>query len=801
MAASDEPDPALIAAMTAAPSTASDSSTPAAPDNNVPTPETVNSVVSSDGPSPEMIAAMQGAQHPAQTPKTLPSSAPVHVSPAAAPSRFVQAGSPQPTSTKGSPPELSWGQTLEQAGHNLLPSAGQAAGSIWNAVTHPGQTLQALGQVATGAGSQLAGTVGVQQDPAQKAKNEALVKALEQHYTNVYGSVKGFKQGLATDPTGVLMDASMIADPAAGVLGKVGEAGKLGALSDAAGAASKVLPYVNPVHSALALARVPGKALSAVGRGVGSVTSGVPLSALKIATQIGHDSDPVAQAAFTRFATGQGDATEIQQAGQKALAGIKQAASNQYLEGKSQLLNEPVPLSGTYDALDKAEQELGMGATSGFPDAKKAIAAARGLADEFANKTDPADQNVAQADALKKQMWDLKNQFSNPTAQQYLGQIYNGVKSDISAVDPNYAKLMETYQEGLGNINDLTKTLGLGNKAAATTALTKQLRMLKTGTGSNLLQQIFDTAPELRGALAGAAVQPWSRGINSLWEGLAGGSLGTLLAHPAGAMAAVPGMAAGWAASSPRIVGSSANLLGKLSGAFDSVGNPIGQAITKGAYYGSRPNDIQSASPAAPTAPVSTPTADPVFNKMLHIESGNQQFRKNGQPVISPKGAVGAAQVLPETGPQAAALAGETWDPTRLATDQDYNTKLGYAYYKHLADQFGDPVLGAAAYNAGPSALQKALQEAHSTGSNWLDHLPAETQNYVRYVSEPKASATGGRIERASGGAALSHEQLVDRLMRRAEQAKKAADASTKPLLNVPDNTVVKALDLAQRSI
>lgn len=89
--------------------------------------------------------------------------------------------------------------------------------------------------------------------------------------------------------------------------------------------------------------------------------------------------------------------------------------------------------------------------------------------------------------------------------------------------------------------------------------------------------------------------------------------------------------------------------------------------------------------------------------------SGGQQFDSTGQPLTSPKGALGVAQVMPGTGPDAAKLAGEEWDPTRLATDQAYNDKLGKAYYAQQIKEFGDPVTAAAAYNAGPQRVRDAL--------------------------------------------------------------------------------------------
>jgi hypothetical protein len=70
-------------------------------------------------------------------------------------------------------------------------------------------------------------------------------------------------------------------------------------------------------------------------------------------------------------------------------------------------------------------------------------------------------------------------------------------------------------------------------------------------------------------------------------------------------------------------------------------------------------------------------------------------------------------------------------------------------------------------------------------------------------ATKPGAGIAGDspRIQRAKGGKVDNHEVLVNRLMARWKAAKKATDATTKPLLNVPDNAIAKALDIAGSAI
>jgi hypothetical protein len=57
------------------------------------------------------------------------------------------------------------------------------------------------------------------------------------------------------------------------------------------------------------------------------------------------------------------------------------------------------------------------------------------------------------------------------------------------------------------------------------------------------------------------------------------------------------------------------------------------------------------------------------------------------------------------------------------------------------------------------------------------------------------------RPTRASGGKVVSHEELVDRLMRKWKAAKKATDATTKPLLGVSDNSIARALEISGNAL
>lgn len=155
-------------------------------------------------------------------------------------------------------------------------------------------------------------------------------------------------------------------------------------------------------------------------------------------------------------------------------------------------------------------------------------------------------------------------------------------------------------------------------------------------------------------------------------------------------------------------------------------------------------------------APRAMPTEkDRAFNILLGAESNWKQFDASGKPTTSPKGAIGIAQVMPGTGPEAAKLAGLPWDENRYKNDAEYNKAIGRAYFeKQLKDFGGNLAFAYAAYNAGPGALGRALKEVEKevkTGAfrggppsedYWLSKMPKETRDYV--TKNMKAYTEGG---------------------------------------------------------
>ncbi|WP_414832760.1 lytic transglycosylase domain-containing protein [Afifella sp. YEN Y35] len=103
---------------------------------------------------------------------------------------------------------------------------------------------------------------------------------------------------------------------------------------------------------------------------------------------------------------------------------------------------------------------------------------------------------------------------------------------------------------------------------------------------------------------------------------------------------------------------------------------------------------------------------------------------------VSPKGAMGLMQLMPETWAELRHqynLGADPFDPRA-------NILAGTAYLKAMQDRFGYPALFAA-YNAGPGRYENHLR----TGKP----LPAETRAYVARIAETLADARGFASDRA----------------------------------------------------
>ncbi len=88
---------------------------------------------------------------------------------------------------------------------------------------------------------------------------------------------------------------------------------------------------------------------------------------------------------------------------------------------------------------------------------------------------------------------------------------------------------------------------------------------------------------------------------------------------------------------------------------------------------------------------------------VIRCESGFDNY------AVSPVGAMGLMQVMPDTGAYLAELRGEELGKTANLFDPELNVELGTAYLADLIKQFKTLERALVAYNAGPGAAEKIL--------------------------------------------------------------------------------------------
>lgn len=119
----------------------------------------------------------------------------------------------------------------------------------------------------------------------------------------------------------------------------------------------------------------------------------------------------------------------------------------------------------------------------------------------------------------------------------------------------------------------------------------------------------------------------------------------------------------------------------------------------------------------------------------------------------------------------------------------------------------GEPVKAGIKLAAGKFGLDMAGKGLRSQGivGNYLKSgIPVinKAAPAIKGLSPAAGYGAGETVARASGGkVGKSIDELVEHLIHRWKSAKKQTDATTKPLLKVPDATIVKALDIAGRAI
>jgi hypothetical protein len=469
-----------------------------------------------------------------------------------------------------------WSDVPLEAIKNIPSSAGNFVGGIYQAVRHPINTVSNIAQSAVGgldnaARAVLPDSAKTWLDEQDRAKFGPQIDQLKEGYRGKadaiggffkdrYGSGNGFKKALATDPVGVLSDASAVLSGGSTLAGKVGVASAAGPLATAAKMTNPFTPVIAVGSKA---APIIGNALATA---VGNMGTRTGAESIKQAFKSGKEGGSSMQSLADNM-RGNVPMVDVLEAAKANLQEMARAKSEAYRNGMAQVSTDNTILNfnGIDDALKNAKQDVHFGDQVKN---EKGAAVQRAIADEIENwkSLDPAKYHTPEGlDALKQKIGGIVDSipYEEKVATRVGTQLYNAVKSEIVKQAPAYADTMKGYTEASEQIREIERALSLGNKASVDTAMRKLQSITRNNVNTNygnrldLARQLEQQGGrELMPALAGQALSSWTpRGMG----GAVAGGLGMGGYAMGGPALAVPILSA----QSPRLMGEAAMAAGR----------------------------------------------------------------------------------------------------------------------------------------------------------------------------------------------------------------------------------------------
>ena len=469
-----------------------------------------------------------------------------------------------PVAPGGAPTKTrTWGSIPLDAISNAPKSAGNVASGFYNMVRHPIDTGLGLWDTAAGGlrnalpDSVVNFVEGGKPSAAGLRANDT-ADAVGRFYADRYGSTEGFKEALATDPVGVLSDASMA------FTGGAGLAAKGSAINKGLTTAAKVTNPINIAGTAVGKAApVIGKVAANLSGALGTHTGALPLQQ---ATKSGYEGGKSAKD-YVGNLRGKVPMTDVLDDAKANLEVMGRAKSAEYRAGMAQVSGDKSILS--FDGIDLALDDALKTATfKGQVKNQRASDVVQKISDEISawKKLNPSEYHTPEGlDALKQKIGGLVEgiPFEEKTARLVGNRIYGSIKSEITKQAPVYADVMKDYSQASDQIQEIERALSLNKKASIDTAMRKLQSLTRNnvntnyGNRVNLAKQLEEQGGNaIMPALAGQALNTWTP------RGLGGGFAGGLTLG-AGAVGGFTGAGLALAGQSPRLAGEVAYKIGQ----------------------------------------------------------------------------------------------------------------------------------------------------------------------------------------------------------------------------------------------
>jgi hypothetical protein len=480
--------------------------------------------------------------------------------------------------------------SVEPIPFSTMKMLGNAPGSLYKntigglveALSNPAQTARGIADVAAGGFYNAMpaivqrGINAIEVNPAAQQRAIQTANVVGQELVKPYSSTQGFKQTVEEDPFRILSDVSMLAGGAGAGL----KAANIGAKTTQAGnvlsAASNVL---NPVTQAIAATKAVGKGAETIGKGYLAAKSGVGMEPIEQAIKAGAEGNQT----FLENMRDKVPSLQVLDDAKANLAQMNADKMKEYRSGMVNIKNDKTVLdfTGIDNALKNAESMAYYKGKIKDKTAANVLEDMKKKVDDWKN-SNPADYHTPEGmDALKQTLYESFGKLAREEKTAYAAgkQVYDSVKSEIGKQAPTYAQVMKGYSESSDLINEIERTLSLGDKASADTAMRKLQSLMRNNVNTNYGQRV-NLAQELSKA-GGIDLMPALAGqaMNSLTpRGLQGASNvpTAYLAYGAGGPALA---AADVLSSSPRVVGETAYKYGQMAGALNKGAEAVSSRV------------------------------------------------------------------------------------------------------------------------------------------------------------------------------------------------------------------------------
>lgn len=467
--------------------------------------------------------------------------------------------------------DVGLGEVGIEALSNLPSSAKREVQALWDAVTSPIETAKTVGQLGYGILQNVLPDDVVQMI-GEDEESQQLASAVGEYFADRYGGIENIKRTIATDSAGFLADlagtisgGSTIAAKVIANAAKAGRGAKLARVPAALEQVSKYASRIDPITFSLVgagkVAKVGTKKV--LGPAVATTlafTSGTGREAIEQAYKAGKEGGEALKN-FRDNLTGKADPLEAVANARYNLNILYEQRKQSYLSGKANLKDVDLNL-GTIKSMVADLQALRT------TDAK-VLEAANSAAEILARAEKQGYKSISDFDELKRTLNSEAMNYSG-TARVKIKELADEVKKQINTADPNYEKVMKSYEEATKSIQEIEKALDVGDKKTAEKALKSLLTSMRDGVSTNYGQRLnlAQQLEQLPGAkqflpqLAGQELSSYvPRGLQGriLGSGLVGG-----LGYLGGSLLSPSTVISGLAAS-PRAVGNVAQLSGRTA--------------------------------------------------------------------------------------------------------------------------------------------------------------------------------------------------------------------------------------------